>query len=506
MNSQIHASLERFVRRETDAGVLLGSVAADAGREAPTVVSFKGIPFAAPPTGRRRWRAPEPAARWTGERPALAFGRDCPQAPDPQSRAPGMSEDCLFLNIWAPADARPGSLPVMVWVHGGSFVSGSGSDRQCDGAALAGRGVVVVTFNYRVGIFGFLAHPALSDESPHAVSGNYGLLDQIAALEWIQRNISGFGGDPSAVTLFGVSAGASSILLLLGTPLTDGLFQRVILQSPGCGRSLASLRDAESAGSTVAPDLGSLRAGSSRELLALTARLVPKRRSLTGARVLRPIRDGWLITENERSTLRAGNLRALPMLIGGNVDEGSMLTADWGIETVARYHQLLVNDFGADAVLMAGLYRAGRDDEVKRRVAEVFADTQFNYGVRLLARSWSRLGRPAWRYLFARCRARRSDGPHHTDELPYVFDNLDAVPIVDPIDRAVSAAMTDAWVEFARKGDPNRPGTPEWPSYDAGSDRYLEFGDSIAIGRAWRGEQLDFIDDYFERRDRRQEE
>ncbi len=506
MNSRTDASLERFLCRRTDAGVLLGSVAADPGPEALSVASFKGIPFAAPPIGRLRWRAPEPATSWTGTRRALYFGSDCPQAPDPQSRAPAMSEDCLYLNIWVPAEARPGSLPVMVWVHGGSFVSGSGSERYCDGAALAGRGVVVVTFNYRVGIFGFLAHPALSAESPHAVSGNYGLLDQIAALDWIQRNISGFGGDPAAVTVFGVSAGASSILLLLGTPLADGLFQRAILQSPGCGRSLASLHDAESAGRAVAPDLASLRARSSGELLELTSQLVPKRRSLTGARVLRPIQDGWLVSKSERCMLRSGSLRALPMLVGGNVDEGSMLTADWGIGSLARYHQLLASDFGADAPLMAELYRAEHDDEVGRRVAEVFADTQFNYGARLLARSLSRLGRPVWRYLFARRRPQGRDGPHHTDELPYVFDNLEAASIVDPIDRAVSNAMAEAWIAFARTGDPNRLGALEWPGYDAASDRYLEFGDTIAIGRGWRGEQLDFIDDYFERRDTREEE
>jgi para-nitrobenzyl esterase len=205
-------------------------------RRGKAVNVFKGIPYAAPPVGPLRWRPPQPVTPWPDVREALQFGSDLPQGPDPRLRAPAQSEDCLYLNVWAPAGAAPGSLPVMVWIHGGGFVGGSGSDLRSDGALMAHRNVVVVSFNYRAGLFGFLAHPALSRESEHGVSGNYGLLDQIAALQWVRRNIAAFGGDPQRVTAFGVSAGSASISLLLASPMGKGLFQQAILQSPGAAR------------------------------------------------------------------------------------------------------------------------------------------------------------------------------------------------------------------------------------------------------------------------------
>ena len=209
----------------TEGGLLSG--AGDAIRV------YKGIPFAAPPVGTRRWRPPEPAESWDGIREATRFGADCPQELRPGSRAGRIDEDCLTLNIWTPARAADEALPVMVWFYGGSFVFGSASDIRFDGEAFARKGVVLVTAAYRVGLFGFLAHPGLTRESPHGASGNYGLLDQIAALGWVQRNIAAFGGDPRRVTAFGVSAGSASIAMLLTAPLAAGLFQRAILESPG---------------------------------------------------------------------------------------------------------------------------------------------------------------------------------------------------------------------------------------------------------------------------------
>jgi len=239
---------------------------------------FKGIPFAAPPLGDLRWRPPLPVAPWPGIRGAIEFGPDPIQAPLPMSppRTRPMSEDCLTLNIWTPALRDNEKLPVVVWIPGGSFVAGSGADPICDGENFARKGVVVVTINYRVGLFGFLAHAALTAESEHRTSGNYGLMDQIAALRWVRDNIAALGGDPNRVTAFGVSAGGASISLLMTSPLGKGVFQQAILESPGSLRPLASLQEAETAGRMLGSDLAAMRAMSVDEVLAKTNQFVPK--------------------------------------------------------------------------------------------------------------------------------------------------------------------------------------------------------------------------------------
>jgi para-nitrobenzyl esterase len=229
-------------------------------QEDEELASFLGVPYAAPPVGSLRWRPPQPAAGWQGVRDALAFGPDFPQAPNPRFRAARQEEDCLYLNVWTPSVDAGAALPVMVWLHGGGFTGGSGSDQRSDGARLAREGVVVVSLNYRSGLFGFLAHPALSRESAQGVSGNYGLLDQLAALAWVRENVDSFGGDPSRITAFGVSAGSASLSLLLASPQAKGAFDRAILHSPGAGRPLATLREAEEAGLRLGPDLVALRA------------------------------------------------------------------------------------------------------------------------------------------------------------------------------------------------------------------------------------------------------
>ncbi|MDB5897135.1 MAG: hypothetical protein JWP41_737, partial [Ramlibacter sp.] len=267
------------------------------GRRSGAGGVFLGVPFAAPPTGELRWRPPHPAASWTGVRDALAFSPDFPQPPGFPVRGPSQSEDALHLNIWTP-QCEPGArLPVMVWVFGGGFSAGSGSDATTDGERLAAEGVVVVSINYRVGLFGFLAHPALSQESGHGVSGNYGLLDQMAAFAWIREHIAAFGGDPARITAFGVSAGSASLSLLLTALAARGLFDQAILQSPGAGRPLANLPEAEQAGRALGDDLQALRALSADEILARTGLLAPKVRGLTSPRILRPIRDGRLLPQ-----------------------------------------------------------------------------------------------------------------------------------------------------------------------------------------------------------------
>lgn len=463
---------------------------------------FKGIPYAQPPVGPLRWRPPVAARPWPGIRPAAVFAPDCPQTLEVGSRAPRQSEDCLYLNIWSPREAS--KAPVMVWVHGGSYVSGSGSEERLDGTALARQGVVVVTINYRVGLFGFLAHPKLTLESSHASSGNYGLLDQILALQWVKENIAAFGGDPERVTAFGVSAGSASISLLLASPMGERLFERAILESPGAARPLVSLQEAEAAGIVLGHDIDALRALTSAEVLARTSLLAPKVRGLTTPRVLRPIRDGWIIPEDERPVFKSGRLRPMPIIVGTNADEGTEATAPWPIDTVEQYLALVHANFPrASATHALELYPAKENSQVRQRVAQLFGDTQFDYGARLLAQSMAALEPRTWRYVFTRRRAHRDDGPHHGQEVHYVFGNLAArypgeQAVFDDVDIALSQAMMKAWAAFAADGDPNAAGLPRWDPYRVEQDNYLEFGDTIRPAVGWRREPLDFLDRFFE--------
>lgn len=465
---------------------------------------FLGVPYAAPPTGPLRWRAPQPAPAWQGIRDAFDFGPDFPQPANGLFRAPRQDEDCLYLNVWTPALGASARLPVMVWLHGGGFTSGSGSDRRCDGARLAAEGAVVVTLNYRSGLFGFLAHPALSLESEHGVSGNYGLLDQLAALAWVRDNIAAFGGDPSRVTTFGVSAGSASISLLLAAPQAAGMFQRAILHSPGAARPLASLPDAERAGQQLGEDLGALRALSAHEVLQRTALLTPAVRGLTTPRVLRPIRDGWLLPEDERPAFLAGRMHAMPLVVGSNVDEGTALTKTWPVDSLQAWRQQVEGNFGPMAAEAASLYPARSDAEARPAVAAMFADTQFNYGTRLLAQCMARLQPRTFKYLFQRRRPHQPDGPHHGDEVAHAFGNIDAAPPgqvadFDATDEALSRTMRKAWVAFAASGDPNTAGVPRWEAYRAADDNHLALGDQVQPGGAWRRPQLDFLERFFSR-------
>lgn len=468
------------------------------------VHAFLGIPYAAPPVGELRWRAPQRVTPWRDERPALQFGDDFPQAPNTLLRAARRSEDCLYLNVWTPADASPGSLPVLVWLHGGGFVAGSGSDVRCDGAAFAAAGAVVVTLNYRSGLFGFFAHPSLSNRSPSGTSGNYGLLDQIAALQWVRDNITAFGGAPERVSLFGVSAGSASIALLLTCPQARGLFQRAMLHSPGTCRPLASLADAEAAGLRLGDDIDALRRLDANALFAKTPLLVPAMRGLTTPRVLRPIRDGWLVPQDELAAFDAGRFQPMPLLLGTNEDEGTKLTASWTVTTRADYDALLASSFGPLAAQAAALYPADDDAGVRARVGELFGDTQFNYGTWRLGCASADAGQPTYRYVFRRRRPGLADGPHHGDEVAYVFDTLDLQRAqggfdVDDTDRAVAAAMHGAWLRFAQTGDPNGGDLPTWPRLDRQGQVHLAFGDAIVAGSGWRVPQMHFLDAFSHR-------
>lgn len=448
---------------------------------------WRGVPFAAPPVGRRRWRPPEAADGWNGTRDATAFGADCPQQPWSGSRAERLDEDCLTLNVWAPADRRDEPLPVLVWFYGGSFAFGSASAGATDGAALARRGAVVVAANSRVGLFGFLAHPGLSAESPHGSSGNYGLLDQLAALRWVRDNIAAFGGDPGRVTAFGVSAGAASLGLLLTSPLALGVFDQVILESPGCYRPLAEHADAEAGGLAVGEDVEELRRLPATDILARTSRLTPAMRALTAPRLARPHCDGWVVPGQDRDAFEGGRFHAVPMIVGGNTDEGGALVAGWPVHTVADWEALLAANFAADVQGARRQYPVGDDADVRPRLAEAFGDTQFSLAARGIARSSARRQPRTYRYVFA---AR----PDHGAEVPFVFGTLPADAL--PAEQALSGRIGDAWVRFARTGDPNGPGLPRWPPADTDGEPALLLDETHRPVRRWRGDQLDFLDGY----------
>jgi para-nitrobenzyl esterase len=468
------------------------------GKRAGEGAVFLGIPYAAAPVGALRWRAPQPVQPWSGTRDALAFGPDFPQAANAKLRAPRQDEDCLYLNVWTPALDAGAKLPVLFWIHGGGFTSGSGSDIRSDGARLAAEGAVVVALNYRSGLFGFLAHPALSRESDAGVSGNYGLLDQLAALAWVRENIAAFGGDAARITVFGVSAGSASISLLLASPRARGAFDSAILHSPGAARPLASLQQAETAGAALG-ELQALRTLPASEVLARTALMNPKVRALTAPRVLRPIRDGWLLPEDERPVFQQGRLHAMPMIVGSNTDEGTTLTAAWPTDTLAAYREQIDRNFAGAEAEARSLWPARSDAEARPAVAAMFADTQFNYGTRLLAQGMAKLEPRTFKYLFTRRRPGEQDGPHHGGEVAHAFGNVAATGASNAVDEELSKVMRKAWVAFAANGDPNTAGVPRWDPYRSADDNHLVLGDRVEAGGPWRKAQLDFIEAFFAR-------
>jgi len=453
------------------------------GKTDGSVRTFFGVPFAEAPIGQLRWRPPIPAFFGTGERDATRFGNDCMQPPSVltrMSKAPGTSEDCLTLNIWAPLEPQNKRLPVMVWIYGGSFLGGSAS--AFDGSALARQGVIVVAANYRTGLFGFLAHPLLTQESKDRTSGDYGLLDQIAALQWVRQNIARIGGDPKSVTLFGESSGASSVSLLITSPLTKGLFSKAILESPGAMRPLPTLKDAEAAGSVIGSDLAAMRAIPAKDLLALTMRLLPAERSLTRPRVIGPIVDGRVVPTEERLAYGSDAVDHVPIIIGGNADEGRLFVAPWPIKTVAQFQTFVGDNFGANAAQILRLYPVSQDSDVPARLSELFADTQFNLGSEGVANAMASLGLPVYRYRFTH--TVRGLPPTHGAEVPFVFGFVSAPEVSThsgpsssaSSDQRISDAMMSAWVQFARSGDPSGPGLA-WPRYSPTSNAYLEFGE-----------------------------
>lgn len=463
-----------------------------AGSRSDGVNAYLGIPYAASPGGEHRWRGPRPAEPWSGVRAATAFGTDPIQPPGKVSRAPGTDEDCLTLNVWTPADRASGPWPVMVWIEGGSFMTESGAYERTDGSAFARRGVVLVTINYRVNVFGFLAHPLLTKESPHHASGNYGLMDQLAALRWVRENIAAFGGDAARITVFGVSAGSASIALFLSSPHARGLFDQAILHSAGSLRPLCKLADAEAAGSVAGTDLAAMRTMSAAELLPKSNLILPKVRGLTIPRILRPILDGYIVPREESDAYDDGDFMNIPVMLGGTANEGGWAVNDIPINTVDEYREYIAQNFAEATAEALERYPVRTDADVKPAMAGVFGDTQFSYGARGLARAISRKQPKTFRYLF-------NHGPsNHADDTAYIFGNGGAA--FDDADRRLSDAMQRYWVQFAYSGDPNVADLPAWRPFDTAADNYLEFRPQIAARDHWRTDHLDFIERFLRSR------
>ena len=466
------------------------------------VTSFKGVPFAAAPVGDLRWKAPAPAARWTGVREATAFGPVCMQMGRANSGGTqNQSEDCLFLNVWTPAGAKPGAkLPVMVWIHGGAFIQGAGSSPIYDGTHFAERGVVLVSVNYRLGRLGFFAHPALSAEGAGGPLGSYGLMDNVAALQWVKANIGQFGGDAANVTVFGESAGGILVNFLMASPPARGLFAKAISES-GFGRNNGmpirgdASRTAEKQGLTYAASVGIIAAGPEalRELRALSAQQLSAPVSGLGDPAIPgPIIDGVLMKEGPAAAFAAGREARVPYIAGGNSFEASLFpqAAQFPDTVLARAGALkdkVLAVYGGDPV------KAANDLTTESTVIE--AD-------RHLARLHTRNGQKAWTYYFSYLPVASRGVVHglsHGGEIIYVFDNVPAQPMVigtrtiqaaTPEDHAISAAAIEHWVAFARHSDPGA----DWPRFGA-SEAALEFGiDGVHARPDFHKPSLDLVE------------
>lgn len=441
---------------------------------------FKGIPFAAPPVGALRWREPQPVAAWNGLRKADTFGNACIQ---PTTKIEGagaaspQSEDCLYLNVWTP-DADPNAkLPVMVWIHGGALVVGDGSSPAYDGASLAERGAVVVTLNYRLGPLGFFSHPALDAANPGGTV-NFGLLDEIAALKWVQQNISAFGGDPSNVTIFGESAGAQSVLALFASPLAQGLFHKGIAESSYAVPS-NTRKKALDAGINVANAVGLDGANATLEQLrAVPAeKLAPlNQKGMTLAPVF--VAGDAALPEPILNIFQEGKQAAAPLIIGNNSNEATVAEA-FGIDPAN-----LIKQMGLVKIALKPLYPGVNDNEQLGR--ELIRDLIFSAFAKRISDLHSARA-PSWRYYFSYIPQKlrgQEPGVPHGGEIPFVFDSGTLAPeskaYFAAADEEMAKRVGDYWFEFARSGNPNPSGQPAWAQNDAKNDNTLEFGDAIA--------------------------
>jgi len=467
------------------------------GVEADGIVVFKGIPFAAPPVGKLRWRAPQPVAPWRGVRSADNFSPVCMQQGSYPPDAPHehSNEDCLYLNIWTPSGARSKKLPVMFWIHGGALQNGSASTPLYAGDRLARYDVIVVTANYRLGVFGFLAHPDLTRESDNGTSGNYGLQDQLAALQWVKRNIAAFGGDPDQVTVFGQSSGSISISALIASPLAKGLFRGAIGQSGGLFEPMQLLPElalpgAEQAGARFmsdagATDLARLRAMPADQLLKMSFKTDI-------------IVDGHVLTRPPYDIFIEGKQNDVSVLVGTNRDEGETFIRDRAI-TVTNYRSELERGFPSFLVNLMGVQQAANDAEAHMGVSAFNRDMRFRWDMWTWARLSTRNGGRVFAYEFTRVPPVGTPfsgfGAMHGAEMPYVFNNLDpAAPTWTDDDHRLAFAIATYWTNFAKTGDPNDVNMPAWPAFTESNQQGILLGDEIHTGRPFDEKALGRID------------
>jgi para-nitrobenzyl esterase len=467
--------------RKPASGPVRGKTSADGKVEV-----FLGIPYALPPTGSLRWKPPQPVPAWTEVREATAFGSRCMQAriyDDMVFRDPGISEDCLTLNIWAPAGKNNEHLPVMVWIYGGGFEAGSTSEPRQDGENLARKGVIVVSMNYRLGIFGFFASQQLAKESPQHAAGNYGLLDQAVALQWVHKNISVFGGDPKNITIFGESAGSFSVSALMASPLSRNLISHAVGESGGAfgkgGITFSSLdfvakeNEAYSKEVLHAGNLAALRAIDGNELL----KIVTEKRE-GDAFHFGPDIDGYFLTASIPNTFAAGQQAQIPLIAGWNKDEGSVGDeGDSGAFTVQKLKLLADKKFGANAEEFLKVYKARNDQEAVRAADDFMGDTFIAFATWAWLEAHVKSGASVFRFRFDLASPGEAGHPEtksafHSDEIEYVFGTLDSRKgfAWRPEDYKLSEQIQTYWTNFAKTGNPNGKDVPDWPLYSAKSN------------------------------------
>ena len=491
---------------DTPVAVTGGGIRGAASERDPDVVAFKGIPFAAPPVGDLRWKPPAPVVPWDGVRDALRSGATCVQN---AAQDVDQSEDCLFLNVWAPRETTE-PRPVLYWIHGGGYTGGSGTTAIYDGATLAADGAVVVTINYRLNVFGFLAHPALSAESPHGAAGNYGVMDMVAGLEWVRDNIAAFGGDPDRVTIFGESAGGGAVMSVMVAPQAAGLFHGAIAQSNwinGWDRPLdeaargweaaetQGLRVAEALDATGDDALTAMRAAGAAEVLA--ASNADAGSPFTGdGNVWAPNVDGWVIPDDPLAMYRTGRQHDVPLITGLNGNEGSLMTMGMDIADAEAFAAHVRNVYPDLAPELLAHYDASSPEAAQAAIDKLIHDLYFAGPVRAHAEAHAGVSSPAWLYHFTHVPPTpwgERLGSHHAAELVYVFGSLTrqerggesplgltTVGAYTDTDMRLSETMRGYWVQFAATGDPNRPDLPAWPVFTPETDQHLELGSVVA--------------------------
>ncbi len=488
---------------KTDHGKVHGSLTPDT-----QVRAFLGIPYAAPPIGPLRWQPPQPAAPWKGTRETTSFGPHCYQTSsfaDMAFHDPGPSEDCLTLNIWTPANVKPGAkLPVMVWIYGGGFAGGSTSELRQDGQYLAHRNVIIVSMNYRLGLFGFFVHPALTAESPHHASGNYGLLDQAAALAWVHSNIRSFGGDPANITLFGESAGSISVSAHMASPLSRTLIAKAIGESGGAFTTSVP---------RTLPRQQRETQDTAFALAAYNTDSLPALRALTPAQLLEPITsgahrgsfgadvDGYFLPQSVESIYAAGQQAHIPLLAGWNANE-SLAPRN---TTAATFTQTATTDFAAQAPAFLAVYPATSDAEALASANDYAADRFIAFSTWRWIEAQLKTGQsPIYRYHFElptpgdRFHPAAS-GAYHSDDIEYVFNTLDSrldfTP--RPEDRQLANQIATYWTTFARTGNPNTPGQPNWPTYHAPDYQVMHLNRASASSPDTHRDRYLFLDTFY---------